>query len=157
MISVSLNEVFKNSMKYAKENSHEYLTIEHIFWSILQSDEGRYTLQTLDIDPDKLTEEIVEYIESNIPSTDENIEPFETMALSKAINDMMIQIHSSGRKEASIGDMLASIFLQENSYALYLMRKEGIHSFLCRIPSLFIFFNSTNNRINCLPSFACCF
>jgi len=113
-------------MKYAKEYSHEYLTLEHIFWSILQSDEGRYTLQTLDVDPDKLTIEIVEYIQTHTPSTDENIEPFETMALSKAINDMMVQIHSSGRKEASIGDMIASIFLQENSYAQYLMRKEGI-------------------------------
>ena len=126
MISIALNEVFKNSMQYAKENSHEYLTIEHIFWSILQSNEGRYTLQTLDVDPDKLSREIVEHIETSIPSIDETVEPFETMALSKAINDMMIQIHSSGRKEASIGDMLASIFLQENSYALYLMKKEGI-------------------------------
>lgn len=126
MISTPLKEVFRHSMQYAKENSHEYLTIEHIFWSILQSNEGRYTLHTLDVDPDKLMIEIVKYIESHIPSTDEIIEPFETLALSKAIDDMMVQIHSSGRKEASIGDMLASIFLQENSYALYLMRKEGI-------------------------------
>ena len=126
MISVSLNDVFKRSVNFAKENRHEYLTLEHIFWSILQSDEGRYLLQSLDIDPDKLTESIVKHISTTMPSISEAVEPFETVALSRAINDMMTQIHSSGRKEATIGDMLAAIFLQKHSYAVYLMKKEGI-------------------------------
>ncbi len=126
MISIMLNDVFKKSVGYAKENRHEYLTLEHVFWSILQSDDGRYLLQTLDVDPDKLTEGIVSHINTTMPSLDEAAEPFETIALSRAINDMMTQIHSSGRKEAAIGDMLAAIFLQKHSYAVYLMKKEGI-------------------------------
>ncbi len=126
MISITLNDVFKKSVGYAKENRHEYLTLEHVFWSILQSDDGRYLLQTLDVDPDKLTEGIVSHINATIPSLSEAVEPFETVALSRAINDMMTQIHSSGRKEATIGDMLAAIFLQKHSYAVYLMKKEGI-------------------------------
>jgi len=126
MISITLNDVFKRSVEFAKENRHEYLTLEHIFWSILQSDEGRYLLQTLDVDPDKMTEGIVKHINTTMPSLSEAVEPFETVALSRAINDMMTQIHSSGRKEATIGDMLAAIFLQKHSYAVYLMRKEGI-------------------------------
>jgi len=126
MISITLNDVFKKSVGYAKENRHEYLTLEHVFWSILQSDEGRYLLQILDVDPDKLTEGIVSHINATIPTLSEAVEPFETVALSRAINDMMTQIHSSGRKEAAIGDMLAAIFLQKHSYAVYLMKKEGI-------------------------------
>ncbi len=126
MISIALNNVFKKSVGYAKENRHEYLTLEHVFWSILQSDEGRYLLQTLDVDPDKLTEGIVDHINTTLPSLGETVEPFETVALSRAINDMMTHIHSSGRKEAAIGDMLAAIFLQQHSYAVYLMKKEGI-------------------------------
>ena len=126
MISVALNDVFKRSVDFAKENRHEYLTLEHIFWSILQSDEGRYLFQVLDIDPEKLTENIVSHINTTMPSIGEAVEPFETVALSRAINDMMTQIHSSGRKEATIGDMLAAIFLQKHSYAVYLMKKEGI-------------------------------
>ncbi|RLA75896.1 MAG: ATP-dependent Clp protease ATP-binding subunit ClpA, partial [Epsilonproteobacteria bacterium] len=126
MISITLNDVFKKSVGYAKENKHEYLTLEHVFWSILQSDDGRYLLQALDVDPDELTEGIVTHINTTMPTLDEAIEPFETVALSRAINDMMTQIHSSGRKEAAIGDMLAAIFLQKHSYAVYLMKKEGI-------------------------------
>jgi len=126
MISIALNDVFKRSVAYAKENRHEYLTLEHIFWSILQSEEGRYLLQTLDVDPDRLTQGIVKHINATMPALSEAVEPFETVALSRAINDMMTQIHSSGRKEATIGDMLAAIFLQKHSYAVYLMKKEGI-------------------------------
>jgi ATP-dependent Clp protease ATP-binding subunit ClpA len=56
----------------------------------------------------------------------EQIEPFETVALSRTINDMMTHIHTAGRAEASIGDMLAAIFMQEHAYAVHLMKKEGI-------------------------------
>lgn len=126
MISITLNNVFKNSVVYAKESRHEYLTLEHIFWSILRSDEGRYIFQVLDIDPDKLSKGITDHIHDTMPSLNEAIEPFETAVLSQAINDMMTHIHSSGRKEATVGDMLAAIFLQKESYAVYLMKKEGI-------------------------------
>jgi len=126
MISISLDEAFKQSVVFARKKRHEYLTIEHMFWSILQSQEGRYILQILNVDPDKLTQELLQYIENTMVSLSEEVEPFETVALSQAINDMMTQIHSSGRKKATIGDMIAAIFLQKESYAVYLMRREGI-------------------------------
>ncbi len=127
MISISLNDVFKKSVIFAKENRHEYLTLEHIFWSILQSDEGRYILNALDVNPESITQEIANHINMAMPSLKEATEPYETVALSRAINDMMTQIHSSGKREATIGDMLAAIFLQKHSYALYLLQKAGIN------------------------------
>lgn len=32
MISIELNRVFREAVKYAKEHRHEYLTLEHIFY-----------------------------------------------------------------------------------------------------------------------------
>ena len=126
MISIALNDVFKNAVKYAKENRHEYLTVEHVFLSVVRSEEGIEILSILDANLEMLEEGIVEHIHKTIPSLKEAVEPFETVALSRAINDMMTHIHSAGRTEASIGDMLAAIFMQEHSYAVYLMKKEGI-------------------------------
>jgi len=126
MISLALNDVFKNAVQYAKENRHEYLTIEHLFLSIIQSETGREILSSLDANIEALENGIVEHINKTIPSLKEAVEPFETVALSRAINDMMTHIHSAGRTEATIGDMLASIFKQEHSYAVYLMTKEEI-------------------------------
>ncbi len=126
MISIALNDVFKNAVGYAKENRHEYLTVEHVFLSVVRSGEGVEILSTLNANLELLEEGIIEHINKTIPSLKEAVEPFETVALSRAINDMMTQIHSSGRTEASIGDMIAAIFMQEHSYAVYLMKKEGI-------------------------------
>ncbi|WP_373033664.1 ATP-dependent Clp protease ATP-binding subunit ClpA [Sulfurovum sp.] len=126
MISIALNDVFKQAVGYAKENRHEYLTVEHVFLSIVKSIAGQEILSILDADLKRLEVGIVEHITKTIPSLKEAVEPFETVALSRAINDMMTHIHSSGRTEASIGDMIAAIFMQEHSYAVYLMKKEGI-------------------------------
>jgi len=126
MISIALNDVFKQAVGYAKENRHEYLTVEHVFLAIVRSEAGIEILSTLDADMVMLESGIVEHITKTIPALKEAVEPFETVALSRAINDMMTHIHSSGRTEASIGDMIAAIFMQEHSYAVYLMKKEGI-------------------------------
>jgi len=126
MISIALNDVFKNAVGYAKENRHEYLTVEHVFLSVVRSEAGVEIFTTLDANLEILEEGIVEHMNKTIPSLKEAVEPFETVALSRAINDMMTHIHSSGRTEASIGDMIAAIFMQEHSYAVYLMKKEGI-------------------------------
>jgi len=126
MISIALNDVFKKAVGYAKENRHEYLTVEHVFLSVVRSEEGVEILSVLNANLELLEEGIIEHINKTIPSLKEAVEPFETVALSRAINDMMTHIHSSGRTEASIGDMIAAIFMQEHSYAVYLMKKEGI-------------------------------
>ena len=126
MISIALNDVFKGAVSYAKENRHEYLTVEHVFLSILKSEAGRDIFSILGADLDTLKTGIIDHIDKTIPSLKEAVEPFETVALSRAINDMMTHIHSAGRTEASIGDMIAAIFMQEHSYAVYLMKKEGI-------------------------------
>ena len=126
MISVALNDVFKQAVAFAKENRHEYLTLEHVFWSIVRSEEGKEILLALDADTQALEEGIAQHIARTVPSLKEAVEPFETVALSRAVNDMMTHIHASGRNEATVGDMLAAIFKQEHSYAVYLMRKEGI-------------------------------
>jgi len=126
MISIALNDVFKNAVGYAKENRHEYLTVEHLFLAIVRSEAGKEILSMLDADLAVLEAGISEHIKKTIPSLKEAVEPFETVALSRAINDMMTHIHSSGRTEAAIGDMIAAIFMQEHSYAVYLMKKEGL-------------------------------
>ncbi len=126
MISVALNDVFKEAVTYAKENRHEYLTVEHVFLAIVRSEKGQEIFDLLGADIKRLEEGIEAHIHKTIPTLKEAVEPFETVALSRAINDMMTHIHSAGRSEAKVGDMLAAIFMQEHSYAVYLMKKEGI-------------------------------
>ena len=132
MISIELNNVFRESVKYAKANRHEYLTLEHIFLSILRSEEGANLLSMVAGDVDYMIELVEAYIIANTPVLEElneqgeSDDPYETVTLSQVMNDMMMHINSSGRDEAKIGDMVASIFTQDKSYAYAVMQSEGI-------------------------------
>jgi len=126
MISVDLNEVFAKGVTFAKKSRHEYLTLEHILLAIATSNHGHKILKDLGINLDKLIKDLNDYLNNHIPMLPSDSEPMETMALSQAINEMMIHVNSSGKKEATIGDMLASIMLQEESFASKLLESQGL-------------------------------
>lgn len=131
MISIELNNIFRDSVQFAKANKHEYLTLEHIFLTILKSTRGEEILKLVGADVEDMREMTLTYIEQNNPvmeTLDENQEhnPYETVALSNVMNDMVSHINSSGKAEAKIGDLLASIYTQEESYAYTLLMHEGV-------------------------------
>ena len=131
MISIELNNIFRASVKFAKENRHEYLTLEHIFLSILKSTEGREILTMVGGNVDEMQDAVEQYIEINNPVMEDleessSHEPYETLALSHVMNDMVNHINASGRREAKIGDLLASLFTQTKSFAYSVLQARGI-------------------------------
>jgi len=132
MISVELNNIFRASVKFAKDNRHEYLTLEHIFLSVLKSAEGREILSIVGGNVEQMQELVLNYIQANNPVMEELEEdsvpdPYETLALAEVMNDMVSHINSAGRQEAKIGDLLASMFTQTKSYAYAVLQAEGIN------------------------------
>lgn len=125
MYSQKLKDIFEDALDFAIENNHEYITTEHILYSIAQSTIGKEILVSLGVDMNFIIE-LEKYIHKNTPKAMDSLEPLETPSLRDALNDMIAHIQSSGRKEADIGDMLASIFLQEENYGVYLLRKQGV-------------------------------
>ena len=126
MISLELNRVFMKAVDYAKKHKHEYLTIEHVFLAILSSQAGEMLMRLLGADVERMKKDLTLHLKSNIPVNENEVEPVETVALSRAINSMMRQIHAAGKKEATIGNMIATIRDMKESYASYLMEREGI-------------------------------
>ena len=132
MISIELNNIFRESVKFAKESRHEYLTLEHIFLSILNSKEGSEILSMIGANIEEMKRLTLSYIESNNPVMEaledeaEEHNPYETVTLSNVMNDMVHHINASGRTEAKIGDLLASIFTEDKSYAYAILTHEGI-------------------------------
>jgi len=132
MISVELNKIFRASVKFAKENRHEYLTLEHIFLSILKSSEGKEILTMVGANVNEMQESVEQYIVLNNPVMEDLdaesgvYEPYETLALSHVMNDMVNHINASGRSEAKIGDLLASIFTQTKSFAYTVLQSRGV-------------------------------
>jgi len=126
MISAELNKVFVKALEYAKKRKHGYLTIEHVFLAILSSKAGAEMLTLLGADIQQMKKDIISHINSHIEPQPQEIDPIETVSLSRTVNQMMMQLHASGKKKATIGNMLVAIRDQKESYAAYLMEKAGI-------------------------------
>lgn len=128
MISYSLNEVFQKSIIYAKELNHEYITIEHVFYQLLNSPEGAKIIFECGGNVAKMKELIKGYIYSNTNTLPPNIneEPFESVALSRLIDRMIKHIQTSGQQSADIGDLLVAIYEEENSFAYMLLNEYHI-------------------------------
>ncbi|BDY12592.1 ATP-dependent Clp protease ATP-binding subunit ClpA [Hydrogenimonas cancrithermarum] len=129
MISKDLNDIFKEAVKYAKMHRHEYLTVEHIFLAVLLSPQGAQILQAAGADVEQMKARINQHLVSSLRPLPDGVarEPFETVALSRVIEQMIRHAQSADKKEASVGDLLASIFNEEHSFAVALMNSQGIN------------------------------
>ncbi len=128
MISNQLNNIFKEAVNYAKKHRHEYLTVEHVFLALLNSPEGERILKEAGADTLLLKKKLISHIENTLKPLPENVirEPFETVALSRVIENMIRHIQNAEKKEATVGDLLAALFDEEHSYSVYLLKEQGI-------------------------------
>ena len=123
MISPSLNEIFQKSILYAKEMRHEYLTIEHVFYHLLSSQDGKKIITTCGGNVAHMQEALSNYIEDTIDTlpTHINADPHESVALSRLIDNMIKHIQSAQKSYASIGDLLAALYDEENTFSHLLL------------------------------------
>ncbi len=128
MISNQLNSIFKEAVRFAKRHRHEYLTVEHVFLALLNNREGEAILKEAGADIITLKKKLIQHLESTLKPLPENVvrEPFETVALSRVIENMIRHIQSAEKKEATVGDLLAALFDEEHSYSVYLLKEQGI-------------------------------
>jgi len=128
MISSELNAVFQKALTYAKDQHHEYLTIEHVFFALLSSDEGVRILKECGGDVHVMRDAVATFLMQNMEPLPEELEqePFETVALSRMIDQMIRHIQSAQKDHASIGDLLAALFEEEHSYAYSILEQQEI-------------------------------
>ena len=128
MINDRLREIFASSVAYAKNKRHEYLTVEHVFFELIQDEDIDLMLSDLGLDSRFIYKEIENYIDKNTPVLPQNFEdePVETVTLAHAISQMVTHVQTSGRKDAGIEDMFVAILKEENAFATKLLRSLGV-------------------------------
>ena len=128
MISAPLNEIFQKSILFAKNLRHEYLTIEHVFFLLLSSSEGAEIISACGGDVERMKEELATYIKENIETLPEGVDadPFESVALSRLVDNMIKHIQSAQQTTAEVGDLLAALYDEENTFAYMLLSEYNI-------------------------------
>ncbi|MDR3345623.1 MAG: ATP-dependent Clp protease ATP-binding subunit ClpA, partial [Campylobacteraceae bacterium] len=131
MLSQELSQLLGRAIRFAKNNRHEFFTVEHIFYILLEHDDVRTLLNSLGASDDdiKSIKKLLEgYFETNYKSVPLgiNYEPTETLTLSRTIERMLLNIQNDGKSEASLLDMMYFILEEKNSYSVFLLAEKGI-------------------------------
>ena len=126
MISKELEHTFVRAIQDARLRRHELMTIEHLLFALLDDPQGQDILRRCKANLKELKRELDEYLITQ-PRVPEklNFEVGQTIALKRVLQRAAIHVQSSGKSEIDAGDILAAMYREPESYAVYILKKQG--------------------------------
>jgi len=121
-----IDHIIAEATQLAKNLSHEYVTLEHVFLSLVRFDPFRDLLIQFGADADGLEAELEAYLLQATNLIVADIEPKKTHSLERVFNRAFTQVLFSSRKQIELMDLFLSIHAENNSYAHYFMVKYGL-------------------------------
>lgn len=128
MISKELGATLAFAVKEAKRRRHEYVCIEHVLFAIIHDDEGREIVEGCGGNIDNLRISLEDFFENRIQSVAEEREYVlqQTIGFQRMIQRAVNHVRSAEKQEVAVGDILASIFQEKDSYAAHFLESEGV-------------------------------
>ena len=128
MISKELSATLGFAVREAKKRRHEYVSIEHILFAIINDSTGIEIIEHCGGSIDNLMNALESFFEEKIeriPEGDDYVLQ-QTIGFQRVIQRAVNHARSAEKSEVAIGDVLASIFLEKDSHAEYFLSEEGI-------------------------------
>ena len=136
-----VQSVVDGAIREAILRRHEYITVEHLLYSILQHDTGSAIVDHCGGDIDELLQDLLRFFIENVPelpsrpnddeTTGKALSPVQTLGFRRVIERTLQQMAASGKNDLDVGDLLASILLEQDSHAVYLLKSQGIERIAC--------------------------
>ena len=127
--SQNLQEIFEKSINVAQSLGHEYITIEHIIFSIMNNEESYKLLESFGADATFIKTNIEHYLKhslNDIKTTGANNKPKKTNSVERLLNRCFTQVLFSGRQRMEIADVIISVLSEKNSFGYYFLTKGGV-------------------------------
>ena len=124
-ISEELNFILLAAFNEASRRNHEYLTPEHILYATISTKAAQKLIVDLGGQVDRLKSNLEKYFSEHIKII-KNQEPVQSLAFQNVMSRAIWHTSSAQKKELSVGDVLVSIFDEQESFAAYYFQQEGI-------------------------------
>ncbi|MDL2315670.1 ATP-dependent Clp protease ATP-binding subunit ClpA [Desulfovibrio sp. OttesenSCG-928-A18] len=128
MLDFHMEHAFALAVEEVRKRRHEYFTLEHLLYGILNDESGQSLLDGVGVNLILLRQKLERFFHENISpvSEDTDGEIVQTIALRRVMQRSIRHIRSSGRQKLGIGDVLAGILEEENSYAAFFILSQGV-------------------------------
>src|SRR5678816_2917223 len=131
MLSPELQSTLQRAVDDVRGRRHEYLTLEHLMLSILDDPSGVDIVVKCGGDVDKLRGDLERFLEEEVDELPDGEEsgPDQTLAFQRVLQRAAMHVQAAGRAQMTTGNVLASMFRERDSHAVYLLEKQGITRF----------------------------
>ncbi len=128
MISKELSAALGFAVREAKKRRHEYVCLEHVLFAILQDTGGSEMIESCGGNVINLKNKLDKFLTERFQRIPEGGEYVlqQTIGFQRVIQRAVNQARSAEKAEVTLGDILASIFLEKDSHAVYFLQEEGI-------------------------------
>src|SRR6056297_2659962 len=128
MLSNELEFCLNEAFRRAREQRHEFMTVEHLLLALMDVPAAIEILKACGANLTSLRNELVEFIDETTPRLEDNdeqdVQP--TLGFQRVLQRAVFHVQSSGRKEVTAANVLVAIFGEKQSHAVYLLGLQDV-------------------------------
>ncbi|MBU6459854.1 MAG: ATP-dependent Clp protease ATP-binding subunit ClpA [Proteobacteria bacterium] len=123
-LEVSLHMAFID----ARQKRHEFISVEHLLLALLDNPSAAQVLRACAVKIEDLRKALADFVTEHTPivsGTDE-VDTQPTLGFQRVIQRAILHVQSSGKKEVTGANVLAAIFGEKDSHAVYFLHQQGV-------------------------------
>ena len=128
MLSSELEFCLNEAFQRARDQRHEFMTVEHLLLALLDIPRVHEILKACNGNIPELRRQLTEFIDEQTPllaEDDENdVQP--TLGFQRVLQRAVFHVQSSGKQEVSGSNVLVAIFSEKQSQAVYFLNLQDI-------------------------------
>ncbi|MDO8906679.1 ATP-dependent Clp protease ATP-binding subunit ClpA [Hydrogenophaga sp.] len=125
-LEVSLHMAFVE----ARQQRHEFITVEHLLLALLDNPSAAEVLRACSANIDDLRKSLTNFIKDNTPQVagSDEVDTQPTLGFQRVIQRAIMHVQSTGngKKEVTGANVLVAIFGEKDSHAVYYLHQQGV-------------------------------
>ncbi|WP_280191092.1 ATP-dependent Clp protease ATP-binding subunit ClpA [Delftia sp. PS-11] len=125
-LEVSLHMAFVE----ARQQRHEFITVEHLLLALLDNPSAAEVLRACSANIDDLRSALSNFIKDNTPQVagSDEVDTQPTLGFQRVIQRAIMHVQSTGngKKEVTGANVLVAIFGEKDSHAVYYLHQQGV-------------------------------
>ncbi|GAK33836.1 ATP-dependent Clp protease ATP-binding subunit ClpA [Iodidimonas nitroreducens] len=127
--SPHLEQTLHRALAEANKRRHEYATLEHLLFGLLDDEDSAAVLNACNVDIHILRANLAGYLDKELDSLkidDDGIEATPTAGFQRVVQRAILHVQSSGREEMTGANVLVALFSERESHAVYFLQQQDM-------------------------------
>lgn len=129
MLSKELEMTLNLAFKDARDKRHEFMTVEHLLLALIDNSAASLVLRSCGANVDRLRRDLQTFVDETtplIPTGETHRETQPTLGFQRVLQRAVFHVQSAGKEEVTGANVLAAIFSEQESQAVYFLKQENI-------------------------------